>query len=105
MMLVPNQTVTEDDVKKGLRLVIIEGLTTEVMTSFTGGAFLTAMALLMGATNAQIGVLAALPTFTNFFQLLSIALVHKYDYRRAIAVICAVLARVPLIVIGAVALF
>ena len=57
----------EQDVKKGLKLVIVEGLTTEVMTSFTGGAFLTAMALLMGATNAQIGVLAALPAFTNFF--------------------------------------
>ena len=32
------------------------------MTAFTGGAFLVAMALMMGATNFQIGM-SALPTF------------------------------------------
>lgn len=104
-MLTPTQTLTEGQVKKGLKLVVIEGLTTEVMTSFTGGAFLTAMALLMGATNSQIGLLAALPTFTNFFQLLSIALVHRFNNRRAITVICSILARVPLIIVGAIAAF
>jgi MFS family permease len=100
MILRPTQTLTEADVRKGLKLVIVEGLTAEAMTSFTGGAFLTAMALLMGAENSQIGVLAALPTFTNFSQLLSIWLVHRYNNRRAIAVICAVLARIPLLIIG-----
>jgi MFS family permease len=75
------------------------------MTSFTAGAFLTAMALLMGATNSQIGLMAALPTFTNFFQLVSIVLAHKYNNRRAIAVICSILARIPLVIIGAVAIF
>jgi MFS family permease len=104
MHLRPSETLSETDVKKGLKLVIVEGLTAEAMTSFTGGAFLTAMALLMGAENSQIGVLAALPTFTNFSQLLSIWLVHRYNNRRAIAVICAVLARIPLIVIGMLAL-
>jgi MFS family permease len=105
MVLAPSHALSERDVSKGLRLVIVEGLTTEVMTSLTGGAFLTAMALLMGANNSQIGLLAALPSLTNFFQLLSIFLVHKFNNRRAIAVICSVLARVPLIVIGALALF
>jgi MFS family permease len=104
MHLRPSETLSETDVKKGLKLVIVEGLTAEAMTSFTGGAFLTAMALLMGAENSQIGVLAALPTFTNFSQLLSIWLVHRYNNRRAIAVICVVLARIPLIVIGMLAL-
>ncbi len=104
-MLSPAQTLTEGQVKKGLKLVIVEGLTTEVMTSFTAGAFLTAMALLMGASNSQIGLLAALPMFANFFQLISIVLVHRYNNRRAVAVICSVLARLPLVIIGAVAIF
>lgn len=104
-MFTPDQTLTEQQVNKGLRLVIIEGLTTEVMTSFTAGAFLTAMALLMGASNSQIGLLAALPSFTNFFQLFSIWLVKKYNNRRLVAVVCSILARIPLVIIGIIAFF
>src|SRR3978361_354424 len=58
------------------------------------------MALLLGASNFEIGVLAALPTFTNIFQLLSIWLVGKFNNRRLVAVGCALLARIPLLVIG-----
>jgi len=94
------EQLTGEQVEAGLRLVIKDGLAAEAMTAFTGGAFLVAMALMMGATNFQIGVLAALPTFTNLFQLLSIWLVRKYNNRRAIAVTCAFLARFPLLIIG-----
>jgi MFS family permease len=59
----------------------------------------------MGANNFQIGLLAALPTFTNSFQLLSIWLVRKYNNRRAIAVICGILARIPLLMIGSLPFF
>jgi MFS family permease len=95
-----SECLSEEQVNAGLKLVIKDGLATEAMTALTGGAFLTAMALLMGASNLQIGVLAALPTFTNIFQLLSIWLVRKYRNRRAIAVTCSLLARFPLLMIG-----
>lgn len=85
-------------------MVIGDGLATEAMTVFTSGTFLTAMALLLGASNFQIGVLAGLPTFTNIFQLLSIWLVGKFNNRRLVAVGCALLARIPLLVIGVMAL-
>jgi len=81
-------------------MVIGDGVTTEAMTVLTGGTFLTAMALLLGASNFEIGVLAGLPTFTNIFQLLSIWLVGKFRNRRLVAVSCAILARLPLLVIG-----
>lgn len=97
----PSPNLSEQQVTSGLKLVIKDGLAAEAMTALTGGAFLVSMALLMGASNFQIGVLAALPTFTNIFQLLSIWLVKKYRNRRAIAVVCALLARFPLLVIGA----
>lgn len=103
--LSPSESLTEREVNKGLRLVIVEGLSAEVMTSFTGGAFLVAMALLLGATNTQIGLLAALPTFTNLFQLVSIFLVRKFNNRRVIAVLCSVFARIPLVIVGSMALF
>jgi len=100
MELRHSTNLSEQQVQAGLKLVIKDGLATEAMTTLTGGAFLVSMALLMGASNFQIGVLAALPTFTNIFQLLSIWLVRKYRSRRAIAVICAMLARFPLLLIG-----
>ncbi|HEY6978436.1 MAG TPA: MFS transporter [Chitinophagaceae bacterium] len=105
MNLQPKKVLTENEVQTGLKLVIADGLTAEAMTTLTGGAFLVAMALLMGANNFQIGLLAALPTFTNMFQLLSIWLVRRYNNRRAIAVICGLLARSPLVIIGILPLF
>lgn len=101
MNLRPKATLTDQDVKRGLRLVIGDGLTTEAMNSITTGAFLVAFALLLGANNFQIGLLASLPTLVNIFQLLSIWLVRKFNNRRAVAVICSFLARAPLVIIGA----
>jgi hypothetical protein len=105
MNLRPKKELSNAEVQKGLKLVIGDGLAAEAMTTFTGGAFLVAMALLLGASNFQIGLLAAMPTFTNLFQLLSIWLVRKYNNRRAISVICSVFARLPLLIVGSLALF
>jgi len=105
MNLKPKETLSESEVQKGLKYVIGDGLATEAMNALTAGAFMVALALLMGASNFQIGVIAALPTFTNIFQLLAIWLVRKYNNRRAISVYCALLARLPLIVIGVMAVF
>lgn len=100
MNLKPKEVLTDSEVSRGMKVVIWDGLASEMMTTFTGSAFLVAMALLMGANNVQIGILAALPTFTNIFQLISIWLVRRFSNRRAIAVICAFLARFPLVCIG-----
>ncbi|WP_298733437.1 MFS transporter [uncultured Chitinophaga sp.] len=105
MILRPKKTLTTAEVESGLKLVIGDGLAAEAMTTLTSGAFLVAMALLLGANNFQIGLLAGLPTFTNLFQLFSVWLVRRFNNRRAIAVICGVLARIPLLIIGCIALF
>lgn len=99
------EALTEEEINKGLKRVIGDGLAAEAMTTLTGGAFLVAMALLMGANNFQIGLLAALPTFTNLFQLISIWLVRRSNNRRAVAVICSLLARIPLVIIGSLPFF
>ncbi|WP_127124489.1 MFS transporter [Pseudoflavitalea rhizosphaerae] len=100
MRLSPKDTLTEQEIKTGLRYVIGDGLATEAMNTLTGGAFMVAFALLLGANNFEIGLLAALPTLVNVFQLISIWLVRRYNNRRAISVICSLLARTPLILIG-----
>jgi MFS family permease len=100
MKLQPSPYLSEKQVQSGLRFFVQEGLAAEAMATFTGGTFLVAMAVLLKASNFQIGLLAALPTLTNVFQLLSIWLVQKYKNRRAISVICSFFARVPLFLVG-----
>lgn len=96
----PFQEVTPQQLQRGLRAVTRDGLATEMMTTFTSGAFLVAIALYLGASNFQIGLLAAMPPFTNIFQLFSIWLVQRYNNRKAIVVIGNFFARLPLLAIG-----
>lgn len=100
MKLTPSLSLSRRETTRGLDLVIKEGLTAEAMSTLTGGTFLMAMALLLSATNFQIGLLAALPTMTNAFQILTIWILKKYNNRRVIAVISNGLARLPLLLIG-----
>ena len=105
MNLQPKDVLTEQEVEKGLRKVVWDGLFSEAMTTLTGGAFIVAMAILLGASNLQLGLIAALPTMVNMFQLIAIWLVRKFNNRRAITVAGSVLARVPLVLIGLVPVF
>ena len=100
MKLQPSDQLTNAQVKTGLHLILKDGLATETMNTLTAGTFLVAIALYMGASNVQIGILAALPTLTNIFQLVSVWLVQRFNNRRAITVTGAICARVPLLVIG-----
>lgn len=101
MNLNPSPSLNRRQTTKGLDLVIKEGLTSEAMVALTGGTFLVAMAILLGASNFQIGLLASLPTLANVFQLIAIRLLQRYNNRRVITVICNGFARFPLLVIGA----
>ena len=76
MKLQPSDQLTNAQVKTGLHLILKDDLATETMNTLTAGTFLVAIALYMGASNVQIGVLAALPTLTNIFQLVSVWLVN-----------------------------
>lgn len=100
MKFCPSNHLNDQQVQSGLQYFIRDGLAAEAMATFTGGTFLVAMAVLLKASNFQIGLLAALPSLTNVFQLLSVWLVQKYKNRRAISVICCFFARVPLFIIG-----
>lgn len=105
MNIKPQVLLSGQEVNKGLSLVIIEGMTTEAMVVCTQGAFLIALALLIGASNFQIGLLSSLPIFTNIFQLVSIWLVRKFNNRRAISVCCSLIARLPLVIIGMIVIY
>jgi MFS family permease len=96
----PSRNISPAQTARGLRLVIADGMTAEAMVVFTSGTFLTAMAIRLGASNFELGLFAALPTFTTIFQLFSIWLVRRFNNRRLIAAIFNFLARLPILAIG-----
>src|SRR5438874_7581217 len=97
MKLRPSDILTDNQVQAGQRYIIKDSLAGEAMVNLSGGAFITAMAIHLGASNFQIGLLASLPILTNIFQLLSIWLVQRYNNRRAVAVLSSFLGRFPML--------
>ena len=87
-------TLTDEEVRVGLRNVIKDGLTSQTMGTLTGGIFLVAFALKLGASNMAIGLLAAIPSLTQLLQIPSIYLVEKVRNRRAITTYALGLSRI-----------
>jgi MFS family permease len=85
--LSPRPTISDQDVAKGLRNMTWEGVTAMGLFSITTSGFLVAYALLLGCSNFQIGVLAAMPFVTQPIQILIIPLVERIRRRKAIALL------------------
>ncbi len=82
----PKPTITDQEVGKGLRWLILEGMASQGFLSITTSGFLAAFALALGANNLQIGILAAVPFLTQPLQIPAIPLVERLRWRKAIAV-------------------
>lgn len=100
MKFLPSENLSDEQIKSGLNLVVKDGLAAEAMATLTGGSFLIALALKFNASNFQIGLMAAIPTIANIFQLVAIYLVYKFANRRAIAVYSSFFSRLPLLLIA-----
>jgi MFS family permease len=100
MNFTTSPVLTEKEIAFGEKSILKDSLAGEAMVNLSGGAFITAMAIHLGASNFQIGLLASLPILTNIFQLLSIWLVKRYNNRRAVAVISSFLGRFPMLFAG-----
>jgi MFS family permease len=86
MRFAVKDTLTEEEVQSGLRTIIKDGMASTSMATLTGGAFLVAFALKLGASNLVIGLLAAIPPLAQLLQIPSIYLVERIRNRRAISV-------------------
>ncbi len=87
------EELTHEEVQKGLRFVIKDGLATQAMVTLTGGVFLVAFALQMGAPNIVIGLLAAIPPLSQLIQIPAVYLVEKFRVRKAICVYTTTMSR------------
>lgn len=95
-----SQNLTEEQVQSGLRYVIRDGIASQSMGILTGGAFLVAFAIKLGASNFVIGLLAAIGPLAQLLQLPSIFIVERIRNRRAITVVTAGLSRVSWLVVA-----
>ena len=89
----PKPTISDEEVKTGLRWLTWEGTVSMGFSSITTSGILAAFALALGANNLQIGILAAIPFIMQPLQIPAIFLVEKVQRRKAIAVICWLLAQ------------
>jgi len=79
--------------RKWLSYITIEGSLATVFIILTGGVFLTGLALMLGANDFEIGLLAAIPFLSQVAQLLSAFMVDATGKRKSIAVWFSVLGR------------
>ena len=86
LKLRPQDSVTESELNIGLRKLMFDGVCSQIMGTFVGGAFLVAFALQLGASNLFIGLIAALGPLTQVLQIPTIFLVEKTGYRKLLVV-------------------
>ena len=100
MKLKAEDGLTDDQIRSGLDYIIKDGVASQAMGVLTGGAFLIAFAVKLGASNLVIGLLAAIGPLSQLLQLPSIFLVEKIRNRRLITVIAAGLSRICWLIIA-----
>ncbi len=102
MVFEAKESLTDEEVNHGLKLVIRDGLATQAMVTLTGGIFLVAFALQLGASNTVVGLLAAIPPLAELLQIPSIYIIDRVGKRRLVVVAASLAARlcwIPIILI------
>lgn len=99
-----DHTPENREVNRSLRLLLFDGICSQILGVFTTGAILVAFALHMGASNVVIGLIAAIPPFAQILQIPAIYLVNL-GKRRRVVVAMLVLGRLVWIVPAAAPFF
>ncbi|MGH7526028.1 MAG: MFS transporter [Gemmatimonadales bacterium] len=86
--------VDDEARRRGLRAFQGDGVCSQVRDSLLSGPLLVGYALLLGASNAGVGVLSALGPATQILQLPTVALIERWRARKAICWWAACCARV-----------
>lgn len=90
----------EKDIQQGLINVIKDGVASQIMATLTGGVFLVAFALQLGASNMTIGLLAAISPLTQFIQIPSVYLIQKIGKRKITCIYATAAGRFFLLLIA-----
>ena len=80
----PQDALTGAELRSGLSMLLLDGVCTQVMLVLSGGAFLVAFALILGASHKVIGLISAIGPFAQILQLPSVFLVERVGLRKAL---------------------
>jgi len=83
--------------------IMRNGVGIQIMETLAVGAFLTAFAIQLGASNFTIGLLAAVPHLSQLAQIPALATVEHYRNRRRVYFVSGLIARPAMLIIGAAA--
>jgi MFS family permease len=92
----PRNAISFDERDRGLRFLLLDAAFATAIGAMNSGVVLLALALHIGATNMQIGLLAAIPLLTQMLQAPAVILVERVRKRRLISVACGFCARLAL---------
>lgn len=98
----PQHTITDSDVNRAIRLLIVDGIFGQAMLVFSAGPVLVAFALLMGASHTVIGILATLAPMAQILQIPSIFLVERMRKRKYLVFWAGFVSRAMLLFIACV---
>ncbi|MBK1881254.1 MFS transporter [Luteolibacter pohnpeiensis] len=91
--------IDEPQLERGLKNLVYDGICSQAMGVLTGGAFLVAFALELGASNFVVGSFAAIMPLCQLLQIPAIFLVEKTGGRKALVVLPVILGRLVWMVI------
>ena len=74
----PSPTLTNAEVRSSLRMMVLEGITSEALATIQVMGFLAAYALALGANNLQVGIVSAVPFAALVVQLPAILLIERF---------------------------
>lgn len=80
-----NKANTGGELQKGLNYLVKDGVAAQSMVVLTSGAFLIAFAIELGASNLQIGLLAAIGPLAQLLQIPGIYIVETVRRRKSIS--------------------
>ena len=78
---------------RAMRWSIADGALATVMGTLTSGVFITGLALALGASELQIGILAALPPLATVMQLAGSYLIERYGKRKRLCLLASLASR------------
>lgn len=100
MQFYPEAAPESEIIRRSLRYVIVDGIFAWTMVALTTGAFIVDFALLLGATNFLIGLIAAIPFLGSAFQLPAILLIMQFPKRRFLTFVSLIISRSSWLFIG-----
>lgn len=81
-------------------MLLYDGVCFQILSVLTSGAFLVAFALLLGASNLVIGIIAAVGPLTQILQIPGIFFIEKIGMRKAVVFMNSVIGRLFWVVVA-----